>query len=467
LVEDKTGTCSALKDQLAADGHQVVTVHSGEEGLKQIEERSLDVVVTDVGLSGMDGLAFLQEAQKRDPRLPVIAMSSFGPASQAVEAMKHGAFDFVEKPLELNHLGEAVARALEQHSAWREPATRGRESLVAPWEQGAEMQSVLPATEDVLIGKSSKIRQTYRIVEQLARSASTTVQIIGETGTGKELIARAIHYTSLRRNERFTEINCAALAETLLESELFGYERGAFTGAATAGKIGLFEATHRGSIFLDEISEMGVNLQAKLLRVLQEKRFKRVGGIEDIEVDVRIITSTNIDLRDAVRQGKFREDLFYRLDVVPIRVPPLRERREDIPLIADYFLKKFAAKFDRPLAGFTRAAKRRLLAYRWPGNVRELKNVVERATILEPGEVISEQSLLLPSRRAEALDLGPNALILTDRRWAAVEKKLIERVLQEAYWQRSEAARVLGIHRTTLANKIKEYGLMPKTEGDQ
>ena len=292
--------------------------------------------------------------------------------------------------------------------------------------------------------------------------------IQGESGTGKELVAHGIHNASSRKNNRFVEINCAGLAENLLEAELFGYEKGAFTGAATSGKMGLFEAANGGSIFLDEIGEMSVHLQAKLLRVLQEKRFTRVAGIENVEVDVRVIASTNRDLQKEVKEGNFREDLLYRLNVVPIHLSPLRERKEDVPVLAKYFVDRFNQELGRNIQRIHPEAEQKLMRYDWPGNVRELRNVIERATILSDGDELHPDGLLLAQEVAEAdpdpepEGTGCGLLLTEDRSIASMEKALIAKVLEETMWRRMEAAKILGINRTTLYKKIKEYDLEPK-----
>jgi two-component system response regulator AtoC len=299
----------------------------------------------------------------------------------------------------------------------------------------------------------------YRMVKQVAHSPTTTVLIQGESGTGKELIARAIHLASARRNQCFMEINCAALNESLLEAELFGYEKNAFTGAATAGKPGLFEVADGGTVFLDEIGEMTPPLQAKLLRVLQERRFKRVGGIADVEVDVRIIASTNRDLETLVGQGKFRLDLYYRLRVMPLLLPPLRDRKEDIAPIAQHYVEFFSSRLLKKVTGLTARALEALEKYAWPGNVRELRNVIERAVILSPGGEIGPESLLFcgaPKGSDSGAECLPENLSL-----AETERRLIGRVLTNTAWRKGQAAQILGINRTTLYNKIREYSLAP------
>ena len=462
IVDDEEGIRYSLKRRLCREGHEVHVAASAEQGLEQLDRLMPDLVMADLRMPRMDGLAFIAEARDRDGTVPIIAMTGFGSVESAVAAMRCGATDFQEKPLDLEKVVEHVRRALERQPLRKEVLQLQPEGG-APGSDGEGWQSA-----DLLLGQTQAMRRIYRMIKQLSRSASTTVLIEGESGTGKELIARAIHATSTRRGKPFVAVNCAALTETLLEAELFGYEKGAFTGAAATGKIGLFEAADGGTIFLDEIGEMGFELQAKLLRVLQERTFMRVGGTESIAVDVRVVASTNRNLQERVREGSFRQDLFFRLKVVTIDTPPLRERREDIPLLASYFLEQFSRQFGRQLQGFAPDAEKLLLSYPWPGNVRELKNVIESAVILEPADVISARQLCLDAARlvsdrlpqaAEPAPAAGRGAGDDDRSIAAVERAHILRVLHETMWQRSQAASILGIHRTTLANKIREYGL--------
>jgi len=447
VVDDENGIRWALKHKLSKGGHQVITAETGEEALTKLDA-NLDLVLVDVRMPGMDGLSFIREARRLRPKLPFIAMTGCGTVDTAARARKVGAAEFIEKPFRLDELESTIQKLL-----------RGRPRLGDSLSERLGKLAAEEITRDgAIIGKSSKMKEIFSLIRRLRKSSTSTVLIMGESGTGKELVARAIHYTSSRRTERFTEINCAALTEPLLEAELFGYEKGAFTGAATTGKVGLFEATDGGTIFLDEVAEMGINLQAKLLRVLQEKNFRKVGGIEVIDVDVRVIASTNRDLNEQVRRGKFREDLYYRLNVVPVRVSPLRERTEDILPIANYYLDKFNEEFGTAISGFTSEVEEKLKAYHWPGNVRELQNVVERAVLMESGKRITNKFLMFDEEQPRPADPG-DSLPLRDRSLASMEKQLISRVLNETRWQRSEAARILGIHRTTLASKIKEYGL--------
>ena len=466
IVDDDARARSGLRKHLSSDGHEVHCASGPDSGLGQFDRVLPDLVLADLGGPRLDGLSFIMAVRERDGAVPILALASAGSVEAAVAAMKCGASDFLQKPLEPEILAERVERALER-VALRKEVLQFRPEIRGSGEDS-----------DVLLGRSAQLRAIYRTIKRLSRSASTTVLIEGESGTGKELVARAIHWTSARRAKPFVAVNCAALTESLLEAELFGYEKGAFTGAAAQGKAGLFEAADGGTIFLDEIGEMGFELQAKLLRVLQDKRFLRVGGTRNIAVDVRVVASTNRNLEERVREGTFRHDLFFRLKVVTIRAPTLRDRKEDILPLAKYFLEKFNRQFRGRIAGFSPEAEKLLLAYPWPGNVRELKNVVESCVILENGDHISARNLrlesacllTLPRRSAAFVPATPAsrsrprcADVVADEgdemALSAVERRHILRVLNETMWQRGQAASILGIHRTTLANKIREYGL--------
>jgi len=447
VVDDENGIRWALKHKLSKGGHAVITAETGEEGLKLLDA-GVDLALVDVKMPGMDGYSFIREARRLKPSLTCIAMSGCGTVESADRARKMGAADFVEKPFRLEELENVIQRLLRNR-----PHLAGELPTILK-----DIDDAGGAIHEAIIGKSPKMKEIFAIIRKLQRSSTSTVLIGGESGTGKELVARAIHITSERRDKRFTEINCAALTETLLEAELFGYEKGAFTGAVVTGKVGLFEATDGGTIFLDEIGEMGLNLQAKLLRVLQEKSFRKVGGIETIDVDVRVIASSNRNLEELVVEGKFRKDLYYRLNVVPIEVPPLRERKDDVMMIAGYYLDYYNRQFGTSITGFSEEAEQIFREYSWPGNVRELKNVIERAVLMESGDVIGIKHLMLKKTPA-GCGTGADHLASEDRSLASMEREHISRVLSETLWQRSEAARILGIHRTTLATKIKEYDL--------
>ncbi len=449
VVDDEQSIRNLLREFLTRDNHDVVEAASAEEALEKLEEVLPDLVIVDMKMPRMDGMALIEEARKRDPSLSVIMLTGHGTVETAVEAMRRGAVDFVEKPITIERFSAAVNKALQNQALRREVLRLHSEQCKRIGDMGT-----------VLIGSSRRMMNVYRIIKQVAQSPTTTVLIQGASGTGKELIARAIHMCSARRDQRFMDINCAALTETLLESELFGYEKGAFTGAVTTGKAGLIEATDGGTVFLDEIGEMSLPLQAKLLRVLQEKRFKRVGGIDDVEVDVRIIASTNRDLEQLVNEGAFRLDLYYRLRVIPIHVPPLRERKEDIMPIAKHYASVFADALGKKIGAFTAEARASLESHSWPGNVRELKNVMERAVILGPGGKLGIESLLFggtPHASIKKVEFD-----MSDLSIAEMERQLIRKVLDNTSWKRSEAARILGINRTTLYNKIRDYSLAPE-----
>jgi len=448
VIDDERGIRWMLQEQLSKGGHRVVTAENGEEALRKLPEFKPDLALVDLRMPVMDGFAFIERAHRIAPELRLIAISGLGTIEDAVKAMRLGAEDFIQKPFALDTLSKSIERALGHrgHDAAEETAPPEGIEELSPEQAGG-----------VLIGRSRKMREIYNTIKRLTRSSITSVFIQGESGTGKELIARAIHFTSARRDKRFVAVNCAALTDNLLESELFGYEKGAFTGAAVSGKQGLFEVADEGTMFLDEIAEMSVKLQSKLLRVLQERCFKKVGGVEDIPIDVRVIASTNRNLAQAVADGSFREDLYYRLHVVPIVVPPLRERKDDIPLIAHYYLRLYSREFGHEISDITPEAYEALTSYDWPGNVRELKNVIERAVLLESSSSITTRYLMLRGHRPRTQ--ATQTLELVDRSVATMERQLIKKVLEDSLWQRSEAARILGIHRTTLANKIKEYGL--------
>ena len=463
IVDDEPNIRTLLKRRLSQDGYEVHVAASAEQGLDQLERLMPDVVITDLRLPQMDGASFIMAVREHDSTVPVFAISGYGSVDVAVEVMKCGATDFIAKPLKLDALAERVRGSLERRALRKEVLQLRPEGRGIPAEG-----------DEVLLGRSPEMRRIYRVIKLLSRSASTTVLIEGESGTGKELVAKAIHCTSSRRDEPFVAVNCAALTETLLEAELFGYEKGAFTGAAATGKIGLFEAANGGTIFLDEIGEMGFDLQSKLLRVLQDKTFMRVGGTESISVDVRVVASTNRQLQQCVRDGSFRRDLYFRLKVVTIDTPPLRDRKDDILLLAKYFLESYSRQFDRQIDGFTPEAERLLRSYPWPGNVRELKNAIESCVILEGNPQVSARHLQLDAaelihepRRVPAAAADPTTFRSyrdagdddETRSLADVEKNHILRVLNETMWQRGTAANILGIHRTTLANKIREYQL--------
>ncbi len=445
VVDDERNIRALVSRVLAQDQLEVHGAGSGKEGLQMADEVDPDVVLLDLRLPDMDGMDVLRTLKSRYPHVAVIIITGFGQIQSAVEAMRSGAADYLEKPFEhLEKLKLAVGRALEEVRARRE--IRRLHGL-------QEKQYRV----DQLIGESESTKSLRDLIGKLARSEAQTILIHGESGTGKELVARGLHYESARRDFPFMEVNCAAITETLFESELFGHEKGAFTDAKSAKK-GLMELADRGTLFLDEVSEMSLNMQAKFLRCLQERVFRRVGGTKDIRVDVRIIAATNRPLEARVKDGQFREDLFYRLNVIPLVIPPLRQRREDILPLARHFLRESVIRSHKSIKGFTPEAERVMLAYAWPGNVRELRNLIERLVILGTAEYIEPQHL--PVQFAAQVDTGPVRADASSpqefKTLAEVERAYINQVMQRVEANKSKAAKILGISRQTLRKKLAE-----------
>jgi Nif-specific regulatory protein len=446
IVEDDKGTREALSSALSVKGHDILQAANGREGLRMAVEADVDVVVSDMRMPEMDGLALLQELKKEKPDVEVIMVTAYGTIETAVTAMKRGAYDFVEKPIrDLGEIRELVRKALEKRVLVRENISL-REQLRNKYRF------------DNIVGNSPRIAEIFQVIAQVAPTQAT-VLITGESGTGKELIANAIHYNSSRANKPFVKVNCASLSETLLESELFGHERGAFTGAV-AQRRGRFEIADGGTLFLDEIGTLSPTVQVKLLRVLQEREFERVGGNKPIKVDVRLVVATNRDLKAAVDAGEFREDLFYRVNVVRIPLPPLRERREDIPLLVEHFIRKYSAKNSRDVAGVTDEALKLLQAYDYPGNIRELENMIENAVVLSNAPEITP-SLLPPGLQKND---GESDLISipvgTD--FKEIEKRVISATLAHTNNNKTRTAAILGIGVRTLHRKMEQYGLREK-----
>jgi DNA-binding NtrC family response regulator len=469
IADDELNMRRVLEAILRRDGYDVVTVANGNEALANMG-RGINMVITDLKMPGLDGMGLLRRLSVDYPDVPVVMITAHGSVENAVEAVKLGAFDYLEKPFDQEQIHQIVAKAMRTHMLSRrdarpeDPTSHGRFRLV---------------------GDSPAIRQIYAVVEKVADTPST-VLITGESGTGKELVARALHDNSSRRTGPFIKINCAAIPKTLMESELFGYEKGAFTGAV-GSKPGRFELAHGGTLFLDEIGEIPVEMQVKLLRVLQESEFERVGGIKTIKVDVRLLTATNRDLAAEIASGGFRDDLFYRLNVVPIHLPALRERRQDIPMLVDHFIARFNERLKKQITGADPEAVERLVAHNWPGNIRELENVIERTILfcegpriqLEDlprefggGTVSSSQPDLVAAAAAvpapaspapsaappvgeEVGSLKEAVRVETER----VERDLIQRALDETGGNVTQAARKLQISRKSLQTKMKELGL--------
>src|SRR5689334_19900750 len=442
VIDDERNIRTLVSRVLAQDDVEVHTAGTGKEGLELAEEISPDVTLVDLRLPDVDGIQVVRELKAKLPDSAVIMITAFGHIESAVAAIKTGATDYLEKPFQhLEKLRISVSRALDEVKARRE-ITR-----LTKREEGKYRT-------DQLIGESDSTRRLRDIIGQLARSEAHTILVHGESGTGKELVAKGLHYESNRRNFPFMEVNCAAITETLFESELFGHEKGAFTDAKSTKK-GLMELADGGTLFLDEVGEIPVASQAKLLRCLQERTFKRVGGTRDLKVDVRVIAATNRSLEAMVKEGKFREDLFYRLNVIPLTIPPLRDRREDILPLARHFLAEANSTFHKAVKRLATEAETLLLAYGWPGNVRELKNLIERLIILSTGDIIEADQLPLPF--AGATD-GPLAEEMSrePRTLEAVERAYILKVLRQVNGNKSEAAKILGITRQTLRKKLTE-----------
>jgi two-component system response regulator AtoC len=461
VIDDDPGVREYLEALVSRQGYDACAVPSGEEALRTLEKTRPDLVTLDVVLEGMDGLETLRQLKKRIPDVPVVMLSGHGQARTIVEAMRLGASDFLRKPFEVEELELAFQKALENRALRREVETlRGRAR----------------SEHDLLIhgGDDGRMKDVREIIEQVA-DTDITVLVRGESGTGKELVARSVHQLSGRSDKPFVKVNCAALPSELLESELFGFEKGAFTGAQKR-KLGKFEYANKGTIFLDEIGEMSPALQAKLLQVLQDGEFSRLGGENDVKVDTRIIAATNRNLEEAVQAGEFREDLYYRLNVVMVHLPALRDRKGAIPLLTDHFLRRFGEQYGKELRSLSPATMQRFMDYHWPGNVRELENMVRRMIVLGNEEaVLGDIARREPSRgdaddaagilnlEALGVDLSENGGVdlkaISKRAAQVAEKRVIERVLQRTRWNRKEAAERLQISYKALLYKMKENGL--------
>jgi two-component system response regulator HydG len=446
VVDDDPAHRTMLRTLLTGWGYTIIEANDGSAAVENVKNQAFDLILMDIRMIKVSGLQALTEIKAFNPAIPVIMMTAYSSVETAVEALKNGAYDYLTKPLDFDELRIAMDRAMD-HKLLREENRLLKESLGDHFDRRN------------IIGRSPAMVKLLETVAQVAPSEAT-VLIVGESGTGKEMIAGATHFNSPRKTGPFVKINCAAITETLLESELFGHERGAFTDAHRK-KEGRFRQAHRGSLFLDEISEMSLGMQVKVLRVLQEKEITRVGGEEVIEVDVRLIAATNKDLLQEIDKGRFREDLYYRLNVVTLTMPPLRERGEDIPLLAQHFLEMFIKKNNKVIKGFTPQSMDRLLRYDWPGNVRELMNTVERGVVLSSSEYLDEVDLPLIQRGLPLeMEITDVDTIPSDLPLDEVEKTTILKTLESAGGNKSEAARRLGITRRTLHKKLKKYGEM-------
>jgi len=457
LVEDKNELRAMLRKALERNGHSVDEAADGSAAIQKLRNKRYQMVLTDLKMPGASGLDVLRESKQADSTIPVILLTAFGSVDEAVSAMKEGAFDFIQKPVDLDHLKLQVERATRQQELLRE-------NLILREEFASRYG--FPR----IVGESAAMQTVSQQLQKVA-TTEATVLLLGESGTGKELFARAIHHVSNRREQPFVALNCAAIPENLVENELFGHERGAFTGAGNR-KVGKIELAQRGTLFLDEIGELPLASQAKLLRVLEERRFERVGGTQSIEVDVRIVVATNRDLAARIREKLFREDLYFRISAVPLTIPPLRERGDDIDILADHFLEKFSRELGKPPLTLSADARRRLHDYSWPGNVRELQNALERAVILADGPDIGRE-LLVCKPAVVNTDSAPANLVPDSFSWEGsfeevtaraqhhVERVLLENALKESRWNKTRAAERLGITPKTLLSKMRANGLEP------
>ncbi len=450
IVDDEQSMREFLEIMLSQEGYQVLLAANGEEGLEIYKKERPDLILTDVKMPGMDGLDLIKEVHAVDSIVPIIAITAYASASDAIRAVREGAYDYISKPFQIDELRVIVRNALEACKLRKENIVL-RQSLESRQAFGE------------IVGKSSEMLEIFDLISKVAPSKAG-VLIIGESGTGKELIAKAIHTKSNRSSKPFVTVNCSAIPETLLESELFGHVKGSFTGAV-ANKAGLVETANHGTLFLDEIGEVPLPVQAKLLRFLQERDFRRVGDNEDRKVDVRVIAATNRNLEEEMEKGNFREDLYYRLNVIRIRIPPLREREEDIPLLTDHFLKKFAAEQGKDINKISSLALQILSNYTFPGNVRELENIIERCVTLEQSDQLTAENL--PTRLTErteprpsglALELSPEGIDL-NKAMEDLERKLICRSLEMTGGNRSRAAKLLGVTLRSLRYRLVKLGL--------
>jgi DNA-binding NtrC family response regulator len=454
IIEDNATMREGLELVVRRLGHSVEAFDSAEPALAAMKARSADIIISDYRLPGMDGLTLMEKVKALQPACEVIVITAFGSVDLAVRAMQNGAADFITKPFSPDELTVKLERLVERLRQRRELENLQEQNLYLRQEEESQFNF------GEIIGQSPPMQEVFRMLQKVAPTDSSVI-IYGESGTGKELVARAIHKNSSRANGPFIRVNCGALTETLLESELFGHEKGAFTGALKR-KLGRFELAHRGSIFLDEIGDISPALQIKLLRVLQEEEFERVGGEETVSVDVRVITATHRNLKEEVAQGRFREDLYYRLHIVPINLPPLRQRTDDLPVLANYFLHRLGRELRKPNLKIEAPALEMMKNYHWPGNVRELENVLERAAVLCEGERITVADLPpLAKDRSAVLQL-PDENLELNQTLEDVERTLIERAMFRAHGVKAEAARLLGIKATTLLYKLEKYGMGDK-----
>jgi DNA-binding NtrC family response regulator len=454
IIDDDRGVGTILQEVLSAEGHDVTALISAEDGMRYLKVDEPDLILLDLQLPGMSGIEFLEKIQDKRDRIPVIIITSHGDVQTAVRAMKLGASDYIKKPFNIEEIALIIQKVLDtkikdEHLAY----LRGKDEI---------------SEHEKIVGESSEIKGVFQFIRYVATTPKTTVLIRGETGTGKELVAKAIHYSSNRAKKPFIEINCSAFQESLLEAELFGYEPGAFTDARHR-KNGLLEIADHGTFFLDEIGDMSMGLQSKILKVIEKQSFRRVGGTKEINVDTRIISATSRDLEKNMLDQTFREDLFYRLNVASIYIPPLRQRNGDVLLLAEHFLRIYNTEFKKNVQGFTDEARNCLIAHSWPGNVRELKNVIERAVLFETEKIITLRHLNVPRKeighhagenyRSDWLELPTDGVSL-----ATIEKELIQKALIKTNGNQTQAAKLLNISRETLKYRIRKHRIVRKDQ---
>jgi two-component system, NtrC family, response regulator PilR len=451
VVDDERSMRELLAIVLKREGHEVLLAEDGRSAIKVLERETVELLISDVRMPDLSGVEVLAAAQRTNPDIIGIMITAYASTATAVEALRLGAYDYLSKPFNVDELKLKVRKALERKHLQQENTL-----LKRALQQTHQFSNI--------IGRSASMQAVFQLIQTIAPTTST-VLVTGESGTGKELVARAIHFNSARKDRPFVALNCGALPETLLESELFGHVRGAFTGA-DSNKKGLVEVAEKGTIFLDEIGEMSPMMQVKLLRVLQERKFRRLGGTEEIDADIRIIAATNRDLSKLVAEGRFRDDLFYRINVIPVRLPALRERLEDIPLLSEHFLAKYAAQMGRPLSGMSPEAMRRLQAYAWPGNIRELENAIERAVALEAGPVVEATSLpehvqngAAPGTVGAADKPLPGSGFDLEKHVAEIEREYIAEALRRAGGVKGRAADLLGMSFRSFRYYMKKYNL--------
>jgi len=444
-VDDEVNVLGSFKLFLE-DRYHLLTATNGKDALETIRKKEVNLVLLDIRLPEMDGIGVLRRIKEFDNNIEVIMITAVKTVETAVESMKLGAYDYISKPFNLDEIMETIKKAIEKQALVKEVEyLRSKLNEIIGFES--------------MVGASEKMKKVFKTINEIANH-DTTVLILGETGTGKEMVARAIHYNSMRKNNPFIPVDCAVLSPTLIEAELFGHEKGAFTDAAKQ-KVGKFELANGGTLFLDEVGNLGLDIQVKILRALQEREIERVGSERSIKVDIRLISATNVDLKKAIKEGRFREDLYYRLNVVPVEIPALRERKGDIPLLANHFLVKYNQKFNKNIKGLSRSTMNYFTEYNWPGNIRELQNVMERLVVLGKEDIISHKSLPLDIIGGEIENAYVNEGVTLLEAMKEFERQSIVKALEKSKWNRKKASELLGIHYNTIIDNIKRFNIVP------